>query len=153
YAEGETTTTTAGTVVVVTPSAPVVVTTNGAAPATAQTPAAPPSIDYQVQPPGAAEMPPTPPAAPQNEDWNNVSHINGHPVPVGERGAYLYSFRKNNLQTNPLGWMFGFYQVAGSHAVSENIAVSVEVSGWNYDNGNRSGYQLAATLPIYFRRT
>jgi hypothetical protein len=140
------TTTTAGTLVVVTPNAPVVV-TNG------QVAGAPASVATAIAPPGAAEMPPAPPAAPQNENWNNVSHINGSIVPVGERNQYLYAYKKNNLQSNPIAWMFGYYQIAGSHALSENIAASLEVSGWSTDHGNESGYQVAPTLQVYFKRT
>jgi hypothetical protein len=140
------TTTTAGTLVVVTPNAPVVV-TNG------QVAGAPASVATAIAPPGAAEMPPAPPAAPQNENWNNVSHINGSIVPVGERNQYLYAYKKNNLQSNPIAWMFGYYQIAGSHALSENIAASLEISGWSTDHGNESGYQVAPTLQVYFKRT
>ena len=139
------TTTTAGTLVVVTPNAPVVV-TNGQV-------AGPASVTTASAPPGAAEMPPAPPAAPQNEDWNNVSHINGSIVPVGERNQYLYAYKKNNLQSNPIAWMFGYYQIAGSHALSQNIAASLEISGWSTDHGNESGYQIAPTLQVYFKRT
>jgi hypothetical protein len=145
------TTTTAGTLVVVTPNAPVIV-TNGQAGAAA-TPIAPPSVATAIAPPGAAEMPPAPPAAPQNENWDNVSHINGSIVPVGERNQYLYAYKKNNLQSNPLAWMFGYYQIAGSHALSQNIAASLEISGWSTDHGNQSGYQIAPTLQLYFKRT
>jgi len=140
------TTTTAGTLVVVTPNAPVIV-TNG------QAVAAPVSVTTAIAPPGAAEIPPAPPAAPQNEDWNNVSHINGSIVPVGERNQYLYAFKKNNIQSNPLAWMFGYYQVAGSHALSQNIAASLEISAWSTEQGNNSGYQIAPTLQLYFKRT
>lgn len=138
----ETQTTTAQTLVVVTPNAPIVI-TNGQQ-------AAP----VAIAPPGATEAPPAAAStAPLNENWNNVSHINGSVIPVGDRNAYLYNFKKNNIQTNPLAWMFGYYQVAASHALSQNIAVSVELSGWSTDHGYNSGYQLAATLPIYFKRT
>jgi hypothetical protein len=142
------TTTTAGTLVVVTPNAPVIV-TNG------QVAGAPASVATAIAPPGAAEMPPAPPApaAPQNEDWNNVSHINGSIVPVGERNQYLYAYKKNNLQSNPIAWMFGYYQIAGSHALSQNIAASLEISGWSTEHGNESGYQIAPTLQVYFKRT
>jgi hypothetical protein len=135
-------TTTAQTLVVVTPNAPVVI-TNG------QQQSAP----VVIAPPGAAEAPAATSTAPLNENWNNVSHINGSVVPVGDRNAYLYNFKKNNIQSNPLAWMFGYYQVAASHALTQNIALSVELSGWNTDHGYSSGYQLAATLPIYFKRT
>jgi len=143
------TTTTANTLVVVTPNPPVIV-TNG------QASTAPASVAPALAPPGAAEMPPPPPApsaAPQNEDWNNVSHINGSIVPVGERNQYLYAYKKNNLQSNPIAWMFGYYQIAGSHALSQNIAASLEISGWSTDHGNESGYSVAPTLQLYFKRT
>ncbi|MEO8554668.1 MAG: hypothetical protein ABI678_32045 [Kofleriaceae bacterium] len=142
-------TTTADTLVVVTPNAPVIV-TNGQA-----TQGAPMAVATPIAPPGAAEMPPTPaaPVAPQNEAWSNVSHIDGSIVPVGERNAYLYAFKKNNLQSNPLAWMFGYYQVAGSHALSQNIAASLEISGWSTNNGNESGYSIAPSLQLYFKRT
>jgi hypothetical protein len=139
-------TTSAQTLVVVTPNAPVIV-TNG------QATSAPASVTTALAPPGAADMPPAPPAAPQNEDWNNVSHINGSIVPVGERNAYLYAAKKTNISSDPLAWMFGYYQIAGSHALSQNLAVSVELSGWSTENGNNTGYSVAATLPIYLKRT
>jgi len=139
---GEAQTTSAQTLVVVTPNAPIVV-TNGV-----QQPAA------VISAPGTtAVVAPAATAAPQNESWSNVSHINGSIVPVGERNSYLYDFKKTNIQSNPLAWMFGYYQIAASHALTGNVALSVEVSGWSIEHGSNSGYQLAATLPIYFKRT
>ncbi|NVB77143.1 MAG: hypothetical protein HOV81_01995 [Kofleriaceae bacterium] len=147
-AHAETVTATADTLVVVTPNAPVVVNTNGEA----QAPA--------IQPPGAAEMPPAPPAppaavngAPQNEDWNNVSHINGVPVKVGERNDYLYNFKKTNLSVNPFGLFFGYYDISASHALNNNLALSVAITGWSFDSGDEQGFQLTASAPLYFRRT
>jgi len=130
-------TTTAGTVIVVAPSAPVIV------------PNAP------VAAPGAvAATSPVPAVAPpQNEDWSNVSHINGHPVPVGDRNQYLYKFRKNEVTLNPFGPFWGYYDVAAAHAVSQNIAVQGSLTVWDYDNSYHTGYQLTASLPIYLRRT
>jgi hypothetical protein len=131
------------TLVVVTPNAPVVV------------PTAPGAI-----PPGAEEEPPAPPApapvpvtpsAPQNEAWSNVSHINGTPVPVGERNRYLYKFKKTNLAANPFGLMFGYYDASASFAVNQNIALSV--SGAYYSLDHTSGYQVTASAPLFFRRT
>jgi hypothetical protein len=148
----DTTTTTADTLVVVTPNAPVVV-TQGAAPAAQPVYAAP----------GAAEMPPPPPypapaaapatanGAPQNEDWNNVSHINGIPVKVGERQDYLYKPKKFNIATNPFGYFFGYYDIAGSMALGQNLAASVAITGWDIES--TTGYQFSATLPLYFRKT
>jgi hypothetical protein len=139
----QTQTTTAQTLVVVTPNAPIIVTNGVQQPAPAAV----------ISAPGTTEAVTAAPAAPQNESWSNVSHINGSIVPVGERNAYLYDFKKTNLQSNPLAWMFGYYQIAASHALSGNVALSVEVSGWSIEHGTNSGYQLAATLPIYFKRT
>lgn len=146
-AHADTVTTSADTLVVVTPNAPVVVNANGGP---------------VLQPPGAAEMPPTPPApmavaatangAPQNEDWSNVSHINGVPVKVGERNDYLYKFKKTNIAGNPFGLFFGYYDISVSHAVSNNLALSAAVSGWSFDGGDDQGFQFTASAPLYFRR-
>jgi hypothetical protein len=135
-------TTTAGTLVVVTPSAPIVI-TQGA-------PSAP------VTAPGAlaaASPIPAPTPAPQNEDWNNVSHINGTVVPVGERNRYLYKFRKNEVMVDPFSAFFGYYDAAAAHAISQNVAISGSISVWDYSHGEHSGYQLTASMPIYLRRT
>jgi len=140
----ETTTTTAGTLVVVTPSAPIVVQTNGAA-----APAAAAVADPALAPPGVTLAPPS--TAPQNEDWSNVSHINGVPIKVGERGDYLYKFKKVNISADPFGLFFGYYDVAASYALSQNVALSVSMTGWSTDSS--SGYQATVSLPIYFRRT
>jgi hypothetical protein len=133
-----TATVTAGSVVVVSPNV--------------QGAGAPAAVAPALAPPGAAEVPPTPPGPPQNEDWNNVSHINGHPVPVGERGTYLYAFKKTNISTNPIGWMFGYYQIAGEHAVSQNVALSLQLTAWDTNSGNHTGYEISASAPIFFRR-
>lgn len=135
----DTETTNVDTLVVVTPNAPVVVTPNGAP--------AQPAI--QIQPPG---MPPAPPpvvanAAPQNEDWNNVSHINGTPIKYGERGDYLIKHKTTNLAVNPFGLFFGMYDLSATHAVSQNLAISGALTA--IDN---EFVQLSATVPLYFRR-
>ena len=88
--------------------------------------------------------------APMNENWNNVSHINGHPVPVGERGDFLYNYKKMNISSNPIGWMFGFYGLSVSHAVSPNIAIRAD--GNYFDIDDESGYEIGLTVPIYFKR-
>jgi hypothetical protein len=139
-ASADTVTTEADTLVVVTPNAPVVVQQGGPSAA-----------------PGATDMPPAAPApvyaAPQNEDWNNVSHINGAPVKVGERGDYLHKFKKTNISGNPFGPFFGYYDLAVSHALGNNLGATVAISGWDMNDGYTQGWQLSATLPLYFRRT
>ena len=146
----DTETTSADTLVVVTPNAPIVVTQGQAA--------QPVAVAQPVMAPGAAEMPPPPPVmpaatmngAPQNEHWSNVSHINGVPVKVGERQDYLFKPKKFNLSTNPFGFFFGYYDVAASMALGSNLGATVAITGWAMDD---PGYQLSATLPLYFRKT
>lgn len=135
---------TADTLVVVTPNAPVVLT---------------------QQPPGATEAPPTMPPvapavaqpvaqpAPQNEDWNNVSHINGQLVKIGERHEYLIKFKKDNISANPFGPFWGYYDAAYSHAINQNLAFTGSVSGYSGNNGDHTMLQVTASLPIYLRRT
>ncbi len=89
--------------------------------------------------------------APQNESWSNISHINGQLVPVGERTNYLLDFKKTNISTNPIGWMFGFYGVSVSQAVSQNIAIRADANYFNASN--TTGYEAGISAPIYFKRT
>ncbi len=135
-AQADTETTTVDTLVVVTPNAPVIVTPNG------------PSAQPAIQPPG---LPPAPVAGahggPQNEDWNNVSHINGTPIKVGERGDYLVKHKSNNISANPFGLFFGMYDLAGTHAISQNVALTAAITA--VDN---EFFQVSATVPLYFRR-
>ena len=119
--------------VVVTPNPPIMITQQG------------PSGYQPAQPQVAAAQP-----APQNEDWNNVSHINGSIVKVGERGDYLLKNKKLNISTNPIGWMFGFYGVSVSQAVSDNVAIRGDANIMSIDN--TSGYEVGVSAPIYFRR-
>ena len=146
-ADGETVTTTADTLVVVTPNAPIVV--NQGAPGAVPVGAA-------EMPPAAAPVAPIAPVvaangAPQNESWDNVSHINGTPVKVGERSQYLYAFKKTNISGNPFGLFFGLYDISVARAVSQNFAVNGALT--LLDVGSVTAYQLSATVPLYFRRT
>lgn len=122
--------------VVVTPNAPIVVTPQGG-----------PSAQPPAQPPATVTN-----GAPQNEDWSNVSHINGTPVKVGERGDYLYRFRKTNVTSNPIGWMFGVYGLSVSHAIHNNVVVRFDGNIFNNFMDDFSGYEVGASMPIYFKR-
>jgi hypothetical protein len=144
----EVTTQTANTVVVVTPNAPVVV-SSGAPAALAQAPVQP-AVDPEIAAPGM-QAPPLPPPPPQNEDWNNVSHINGVPVKVGERGDYLYKYKKINIAADPFGVFLNYYDVAVSVGVSRNVAITGSFTGVSSDGSME--YQFAVSAPIYFRRT
>ena len=106
-------------------------------------------------PPAAPAVQAAPAAtpAPQNEDWSNVSHINGQLVKVGERNDYLYSYKKTNIAGDPFGPFFGIYDLAVSRGLTQNLAISGSFMGWSFDNGNSTGYQLTVSMPIYLRRT
>ncbi|HEY1556211.1 MAG TPA: hypothetical protein VGF94_15350 [Kofleriaceae bacterium] len=123
-----------GTVTVVAPVAAV-------APVVMTAPSATPSSAPAAQP------------APQNEDWSNVSHINGQLVKVGERGDYLYKFKKVNISVDPFGPFLGYYEAAISYGLSQNVALSASFGTLVDNSGNTSGYQATLSLPIYFRRT
>lgn len=109
--------------------------------------------------PSGQPMPPQPPPgyvlvpAPQNESWNNVSHINGTPVPVGERNDYLREFRRTNLSINPIGLMMGFYSISASVALNENIAVRGDLSVVDLSDTDDDFTEYGLGLPIYLRRT
>lgn len=125
-------------VVVVSPQPPVIVTTGtGAGPATtAPAPTAPAT------------------GAPQNEDWNNLSHINGQLVKVGEANEYRKTYKRTIVSTNPLGWMYGSYGLSVSYGLNNNLAIRGDV---NYIDGffgdDSRGVEIGVGLPIYFRRT
>lgn len=105
-----------------------------------------------TQAPGAPVVGPvtSPNGAPQNEPWSEVSHINGTLVKVGEKQDYILRYRKTNISTNPIGWMLGFYGVSVSHAVSQNVAIRGDANIFSFEGSD--GYEIGASLPIYFRR-
>jgi hypothetical protein len=106
-----------------------------------------------AQAPGAAaEGPKVNPSngAPINEPWEGVSHINGTLVKDGERQDYVLRYRKTNISTNPIGWMFGFYGISVSHAIHKNVAIRGDANIINLEG--TEGYEVGASLPIYFRK-
>ena len=142
--------------VVVTPNPPVVVTQGqgDAAPHQIQAStdgyATPPAATPMYAPPVAPAYAPPVPPAPYNEPWENVNHINGRLVKIGEKGDYLLKYKKTNISTNPIGWMFGFYGMSVSHALSNNIAIRGDANIFSFDNTD--GYEFGISAPIYFRR-
>ena len=127
-------------VVVISPQAPVIVTTGGGAgPSTVATPAA---ASVAVN------------GAPQNEDWSNVSHINGQLVKVGETNDYKKAFKRTNISTNPIGFIYGSYGVSASYGLNDHVAIRGDL---NYLSGyldeDTSGVEIGVGAPIYFRRT
>ncbi|MBA3458395.1 MAG: hypothetical protein H0T46_00420 [Deltaproteobacteria bacterium] len=92
--------------------------------------------------------------APQTDDWNNVSHINGSLVKVGERHEYVKVDPKRfNISTNPIGFLVGFYGLSVQGKVSEHVTLRGNVEFFAYEFfGRTTGHELAASMPIYFRR-
>lgn len=117
----------------------------------AQQPLQPPAPTVIIVEPGAPVPGPAPASpAPQNEPWHNVSHINGTPVPVGQRNDYLYAFRRTNLSVNPVAWMFEIYGLSATVALSENVAIHGDITIYGFEDG---AMELSVGLPIYLRRT
>lgn len=125
-----------------------------AAPAQAQPGADQPGPDVIIiQPP--APPPPAPlPAqpAPMTNAWSDVSHINGQLVQVGERGNYLHKWKKTNIASNPVGWLVGFYGLSVSTAIHTNVAIRGDVNYIKPPGSDGEGYEVGASLPIYFKR-
>jgi hypothetical protein len=97
-----------------------------------------------------AQLPPPAPGAPADP---NLSQINGQLVPVGTHNEYYYSFKRWNLSTNPLGWIFGLYGVSASYGFHPNLALRADLNVYQPYEGDSEGYEIGAGLPIYFRRT
>lgn len=113
--------------------------------------AAQPGYDDPTLPQQPYVQPPPAPPAPQTDNWNDVSHINGAVVPVGQRGDYLYKNKTVNIATNPIGWMMGVYGISVSQALGNNIALRGDANLFDLDS-NTKGYEVGVSLPIYFRR-
>lgn len=138
-ADGEGPVTHTDQLVVVTPNAPIVITQGQPMPG---------------QPIGGGPSTVAPAVAgngaPQNERWENVSHINGSLVKVGEKQDYLLSYKKLNVSTNPIGWIMGIYGVSASYAVGANVAIRGDANYFSMEN--ERGYEVGVSAPIYFRR-
>jgi hypothetical protein len=141
-ADGEGPVTHTDQLVVVTPNAPIVITQGQPMPG--QQIGAGPSTVAPVAPVAVGN------GAPQNEPWQNVSHINGTLVKVGEKQDYLLSYKKLNIATNPIGWIVGIYGVSASYALGQNVAIRGDANYFNMDN--ERGYEIGVSAPIYFRR-
>jgi Protein of unknown function (DUF3575) len=127
-------------------------------PAAAQS-MSPGPVQTAVPPPPPQEAPPPPPPAqaavaqPSGAPGNDVSHIGGTPVPVGDHNQYHYRFRRTNLSTNPIGWVLGIYGASLSYGFSDHIAVRGDLNYFDFLNDDGHGYEIGVGLPIYFRRT
>lgn len=122
-------------------------------------PAPPPGVTpppyAQPAPPPYAQ--PAPPVAsqppPAGGDGSDYSHIGGAPVAVGDHNQYYYGFRRTNISSNPLGWLFGFYGVSLSYGLSNHIALRGDINYFDIIDSDETGIELGVGLPIYFRRT
>ena len=83
---------------------------------------------------------------------DDLSHINGHPVPVGDHNQYHYRFARMNISTNPVGWVLGLYGVSLSYAFHDNFALRGDISLYAPVGSEDRGYELGVAMPVYFRR-
>ena len=88
--------------------------------------------------------------APHNENWSNVSHINGQLVPVGQKLDYLVKDKEWNISTNPIGYLFGLFGVSVAKSMNHNVALRGDANIFSVDG--KSGYEVGVSVPIYFKR-
>ena len=128
---------------------PVVVVSPG--PVVVTQPAAPAGAPAATAPAAPSTAPAGPP---QNADWNDLNHINGQLVKVGETNDYKKSYKRTSISTNPIGWIIGSYGVSVSYGVTNNIAIRGDVGYLsNYLDENTTGFSVGVGAPIYLRRT
>lgn len=113
----------------------------------AQAQSVPPPTSTPGQPAPASQPPPS------GSDGSDLSHINGQVVKVGEHNEYYYSYRRTNLSTNPLGWIFGIYGASVSYGISQNVAIRGDVNYFAPADTDVRGSELGVGLPVYLRRT
>lgn len=101
----------------------------------------------------SAAAPGAPPPPPQTHSWDDVSHINGQLVPVGETNSYVKKFRRTNISSNPVGWIFGFYGVSASYAINDHVAIRGDVNVYEIIDSDASGTELGVGVPLYLKRT
>ncbi|HVV84351.1 MAG TPA: DUF3575 domain-containing protein [Kofleriaceae bacterium] len=104
--------------------------------------------------PAAAPAPVAANGAPQNADWSDLSHINGQLVKVGETNDYHLSYKRTNISTNPIGWIYGSYGVSVSYGVNNHVALRADVNYLSsYLDEDVTGMEVGVGVPLYFRRT
>jgi hypothetical protein len=102
----------------------------------------------------ASATPAPAPAAPQTDGWNDLSHINGQLVKVGEKNDYRKAYKRTIISTNPVGWILGSYGVSLSHGLNDHIAIRGDINYLsNWMDEDISGLEVGIGAPIYFRRT
>lgn len=92
------------------------------------------------------------PAAPSSESTDDLSHINGQLVPVGQHNEYHYRFRRTNIATNPISMLFGFYGASIAHAVTANLVVRGDVTLMAPEQSEPRMFDVTATAVLYPRR-
>jgi hypothetical protein len=95
---------------------------------------------------------PAPVPVPPSSTQSGTSKIEGQLVPVGEHNRYEYEYKRVNLTTNPLGYIFGSYGASVGYAVHSNLALRVDANYFDPVDGNVQGYEFGVGAPIYFRK-
>ncbi|RMH36450.1 MAG: hypothetical protein D6689_22510 [Deltaproteobacteria bacterium] len=113
------------------------------------------ALALALAPAAAAAQPSVaPPAAPPAPGArSDLSQINGVPVKVGEHNEYYYSFRRTNVQINPLGWIVGIFGASASYGVSDHVALRADVTLYDLIDSPVTGLELSVSAPLYLRRT
>lgn len=119
----------------------------------AQTAIAQPADPYPQPAPAPAPAPVGGPStAPQNVPWDDVEHINGTPVKVGEKVEYLKANKRGMIGINPLGWVVGFYGVSGWLTLHNNVALKGDITYYNLIDDGGEGIEVSLGAPLYLKR-
>jgi len=81
-----------------------------------------------------------------------TSTMQGQLVKVGERNNYEYDFKRVNISTNPLGFIFGSYGAAISYAPTSIVAVRLDANYFAPPSIGVKGLEVGIGAPIYFKK-
>ena len=68
----------------------------------------------------------------------NLSHINGVPIEVGQHSKYYYDYKKFNIAVNPFGLIVDSYSVSASVALNSHLAIRAAYTVASSDNSYRN---------------
>ncbi len=91
--------------------------------------------------------------AKKDQKEEEVSTLNNQLVKVGDRHEYLYAYKKWNVSTNPIAWIWGTYGLSVSYAFHSNFAVRGDLNYVEDLYGSEEGGgEFSLSVPVYFRK-
>lgn len=95
------------------------------------------------------------------DEGNKYNTIGDNPVAVGDKNKYEQEFKKINISTNPMAWMWGTFGASGAYALNQNFALRAELNyasyswlepDWADDTYDLTGFEFGVGVPIYFAK-